>query len=128
MTTFMTLVGMTTLILVAFLSSTSRKSINIRTVGFAFALQFIIGALVLYFPLGKDVLVSVSTVVTHVISYAKDGTDFLFGSLASDKMGFVFALSVLPIIVFFSSLVAVLYYVGIMSWVIKIIGGGLQNC
>lgn len=127
MTTFMTLVGMATLILVAFISSTNRKSINLRTVGFAFGLQFVIGGLVLYFPLGKDVLLALSTVVSHVISYAKDGTDFLFGDLASDKMGFVFALSVLPIIVFFSALVAVLYYIGIMDWVIKIIGGGLQK-
>ncbi|PAJ74979.1 NupC/NupG family nucleoside CNT transporter [Pseudoalteromonas sp. NBT06-2] len=127
MTTIMTLVGMSTLLLVAFIASTNRKAINLRTVGCAFGLQILIGGFVLYFPLGKDILVAVSTKVSSVISYATDGINFLFGDLASGKMGFVFALNVLPIIVFFSALVAVLYYLGIMNWIIKILGGGLQK-
>lgn len=127
MTTIMTLVGMSTLLLVAFIASTNRKAINLRTVGCAFGLQILIGGFVLYFPLGKDILVAVSTKVSSVISYATDGINFLFGDLASGKMGFVFALNVLPIIVFFSALVAVLYYLGIMNWIIKILGGGLQR-
>jgi len=127
MTTIMTLVGMTTLLLVAFIASTNRSAINLRTVGCAFGLQVLIGGFVLYFPPGQDVLVAVSTKVSSVISYATDGINFLFGDLASGKMGFVFALNVLPIIVFFSALVAVLYYLGIMNWIIKILGGGLQK-
>jgi len=127
MTTIMTLVGMTTLLLVAFIASTNRSAINLRTVGCAFGLQVLIGGFVLYFPPGQDILVAVSTKVSSVISYATDGISFLFGDLASGKMGFVFALNVLPIIVFFSALVAVLYYLGIMNWIIKILGGGLQK-
>ncbi|MCT6533070.1 NupC/NupG family nucleoside CNT transporter, partial [Staphylococcus aureus] len=68
------------------------------------------------------------------IGYGQKGMDFIFGGLVSDKMfevfgggGFVFALRVLPVIVFFSSLIAVLYYLGIMQLVIKILGGGLQK-
>ncbi len=128
MTTFMTLVGMSTLLFVAFIASTNRKSINFRTVGSAFGLQVLIGALVLYFPLGKQALLAISVKVSSVIDYAKEGINFLFGNFfASGEMGFVFALNVLPIIIFFSSLVAVLYYLGIMNWIIKILGGGLQK-
>jgi CNT family concentrative nucleoside transporter len=127
MTTFMTLVGMATLLLVAFLVSTNRKSISLRTVGCAFGLQVIIGGFVLYFPLGKDILLAVSTKVSSVIEYANDGIKFLFGGLISDNIGFVFAFNVLPIIVFFSALVAVLYYLGIMNLIIKVLGGGLQK-
>ena len=127
MTTIMTLVGMTTLLLVAFIASTNRSAINLRTVGCAFGLQVLIGGFVLYFPAGQDVLVAVSSKVSSIINYANDGIKFLFGGLVSDNIGFVFALNVLPIIVFFSALVAVLYYLGIMNWIIKILGGGLQK-
>ncbi|MBU2970787.1 NupC/NupG family nucleoside CNT transporter [Pseudoalteromonas sp. C2R02] len=127
MTTIMTLVGMTTLLLVAFIASTNRSAINLRTVGCAFGLQVLIGGFVLYFPAGQDVLVAVSAKVSSIINYANDGIKFLFGGLVSDNIGFVFALNVLPIIVFFSALVAVLYYLGIMNWIIKILGGGLQK-
>lgn len=75
-----------------------------------------------------------SEAVANVIAYGNQGINFLFGGLTSDKMfevfgggGFVFALRVLPVIVFFSSLIAVLYYLGIMQWVIKILGGALQK-
>jgi len=127
MTTIITLFGMTTLLLVAFAFSTNRQAINPRTVIGAFALQLIIGALVLYVPAGKDILVSVSGAVSNVISYGRDGINFLFGNLVGESMGFVFALHVLPIIVFFSSLVAVLYYIGAMGCIINIFGGGLQK-
>ncbi|WP_227630033.1 nucleoside recognition domain-containing protein, partial [Klebsiella oxytoca] len=68
-----------------------------------------------------------------VIAYGNEGISFIFGGLVSDKMfevfgggGFVFALRVLPVIVFFSSLIAVLYYLGIMQLVIRILGGALR--
>ena len=127
MTTIMTLVGMTTLLLVAFIASTNRSAINLRTGGCAFGLQGLIGGFVLYFPAGQDVLAAVAAKVSSIINYANDGIKFLFGGLVSDNIGFVFALNVLPIIVFFSALVAVLYYLGIMNWIIKILGGGLQK-
>ncbi len=130
----MSLVGMVVLLGLAVLLSDNRKAINLRTVGGAFAIQFILGAFVLYVPVGRDVLYGMSTAVANVISYGNDGINFLFGGLTSDKMfevfgggGFVFALRVLPVIVFFSALISVLYYMGIMQVVINILGGALQK-
>ena len=128
MTTFMSLVGMCVLLGIAFAASTNRKAINLRTVAIAFAMQVVIGGFVLFFDAGKNVLASMSAAVSSVIGYANDGIGFLFGPLASqDTLGFIFAIQVLPVIVFFSALVAVLYHIGIMDWIIKILGGGLQK-
>lgn len=130
MTSLMSLVGIASLLALAFLCSTNRKKINLRTVGGAFALQVLIGAFVLYVPAGREVLNGISVGVANVISYANDGIRFLFGGLAGDEIdgiGFVFAIKVLPVIVFFSALVAVLYHLRVMDFVIKILGGGLQK-
>jgi len=125
-------IGIVALLAIAYALSSGKKSINLRTVGLAFALQVLLGAFVLYVPFGKDVLLSMTNGVQSVIDSAKVGINFLFGGLGTDAMfengvGFVFAVRVLPNIIFFSSLIAVLYYLGIMQWVIKIIGGGLQK-
>ena len=128
------LFGMAVLIAIAVLLSSNRRAINIRTVAGAFLIQVALGALVLFVPWGRDGLLSVSEGVSKVIAYGNDGVGFLFGGLVSDKMfelfgggGFVFALRVLPMIVFFSSLMAVLYYTGVMQIIIKVIGGFLQK-
>ena len=130
----MSLVGMAALIFIAVLFSSDRRAIKLRTVVGAFIIQVLIGALVLYVPVGRKILLAMSDGVASVIGYGQKGMDFIFGGLVSDKMfevfgggGFVFALRVLPVIVFFSSLIAVLYYLGIMQLVIKILGGGLQK-
>lgn len=130
----MSLVGMAALIFIAVLFSSDRRAIKLRTVTGAFIIQVLIGALVLYVPMGRKILLAMSEGVASVIGYGQKGMDFIFGGLVSDKMfevfgggGFVFALRVLPVIVFFSSLIAVLYYLGIMQFVIKILGGGLQK-
>lgn len=130
----MGLIGMIVLLLIAVLLSSNRKAINLRTVLGAWLIQVGIGALILYVPVGRKVLLAMSEGVANVIAYGNAGISFLFGGLVSDKMfevfgggGFVFALRVLPIIVFFSSLIAVLYYLGIMQLVIRILGGGLRK-
>ncbi|CAM3014212.1 NupC/NupG family nucleoside CNT transporter [Vibrio rarus] len=126
----MSIVGMLVLILIAVLLSDNRKAINVRTVAGAFAIQFALGAFVLYVPWGKDLLKSVSDGVSSVINYGADGTGFLFGSLVNfsvDGIGFIFAFQVLPTLIFFSALISVLYYLGVMQWVIRILGGGLQK-
>lgn len=130
----MSLVGMAVLIFIAVLFSSDRRAIKLRTVVGAFIIQVLIGALVLYVPMGRKILIGMSDGVASVIGYGQKGMDFIFGGLVSPKMfevfgggGFVFALRVLPVIVFFSSLIAVLYYLGIMQLVIKILGGGLQK-
>ncbi|CNE73094.1 Na+ dependent nucleosidetransporter-family protein [Yersinia nurmii] len=130
----MSLVGMAVLILIAVLLSSNFRAINIRTVVGAFLIQIGVGALVLYVPIGRRILGGMSEGVANVIAYGNEGISFIFGGLVSDKMfevfgggGFVFALRVLPVIVFFSSLIAVLYYLGIMQLVIRVLGGGLQK-
>ncbi|MGR5238972.1 NupC/NupG family nucleoside CNT transporter [Vibrio alfacsensis] len=134
MSLFMSLVGMVVLLAIAFAFSNNRKAINFRTVGGAFAIQFALGAFVLYVPWGRDLLNGFSTGVSNVINYGNDGSSFLFGGLVSDKMfevfgggGFIFAFRVLPTLIFFSALISVLYYIGAMQWVIKILGGALQK-
>ncbi|MEX9605889.1 NupC/NupG family nucleoside CNT transporter [Providencia huaxiensis] len=130
----MSIIGMAVLIAIAILFSSNRRAIKLRTVGGAFLIQLAIGTFVLYVPAGRSVLQGMSDAVSKVIGYGQDGMSFIFGGLVSDKMfelfgggGFIFAFRVLPIIVFFSSLIAVLYYLGIMQLVIKILGGGLQK-
>lgn len=128
MTIVMSLVGMATLILIAILFSYNWRAIRLRTVVGAFAIQAGIGAFVLYVPFGQAVLQAISGGVSQVVMYANDGIDFLFGGLADiDEVGFVFATRVLPVIIFFSSLIAVLYYLGIMQWIIRLLGGALQK-
>lgn len=128
------LFGMVVLLAIAVLLSSNRRAINVRTVAGAFLIQISLGALVLFVPWGREGLLAASEGVSKVIAYGNDGVGFLFGGLVSDQMfelfgggGFVFALRVLPMIVFFSSLMAVLYYTGVMQIIIKVIGGFLQK-
>ncbi len=127
MSGFISLVGIAVLIGAAFLSSANRSKINWRTAGFALLLQFSLGGIALYLPWGVSALQIVSATVSSVVDNAQDGIEFVFGQIGSFELGFIFAFHVLPVIVFFSSLVAVLYYLGIMGWLIRIIGGGLQR-
>jgi CNT family concentrative nucleoside transporter len=122
------LLGIAFLLGMAFLFSSAKKSINWRTVGGAFAIQASLGAFILYSEGGISFLNSLTVYVANVISYSEDGIRFLFGGLlGSESLGFIFAINVLPVIIFFSSLIAVLYHLGIMSFVIRIIGGTLQK-
>ena len=114
MTTLISLMGILLLLGIGVAVSKHRSDINWRTIGIAFALQFLIGAFALYLPIGRRVMESVSGGVSGVLSYAQEGINFLFGNLgsaANEGIGFVFAFQVLPIIIFFSSLVSVLYYI-----------------
>ena len=120
------LLGMLFIILMGYLLSSERSKINWRTVLGAFGIQLAIGALVLYFPPGMRALEAVAGVVISVLGYAQAGIDFMFGDFASGNHGFVFALQVLPIIVFFASLIAVLYHLGIMERLVRLIGGFIQ--
>ena len=130
----MGIIGIVTLITLAVLMSTNRQAINVRTVSWAFLLQAGFAAFVLYLPFGQSVLGSISSGVQWVIDSGQHGVDFIFGALVGEKMfevfgssGFIFALRVLPIIIFFSSLISVLYYLGLMQKIIQLLGGGLQR-
>jgi|TARA_R110000868_G_scaffold139782_4_gene354886 CNT family concentrative nucleoside transporter len=120
------LVGVALLLFIAFGLSAHRKSINWRTVGGAFAIQACIGAFVLYFPPGIKMLLALTEYVKNILAYSQEGIDFIFGPVGNKSLGFIFAFNVLPVIVFFSALITVLYHLGIMSWIIRLIGGFLQ--
>ncbi|MDA0119697.1 NupC/NupG family nucleoside CNT transporter [Vibrio sp. T11.5] len=119
------LIGVAALLLCAVLLSESRKAINWKTVSRALLLQIGFAALVLYFPWGQTALTSLSNGVSSLLGFADEGIGFLFGDLANT--GFIFAVRVLPIIIFFSALISALYYLGIMQKVIEFIGGGIQK-
>ncbi len=121
------LAGMAIILLVAILLSSDRKAIRLRVVGAAFALQAGFAALVLYVPWGNRALQAVAGGVSALLGYAHAGTEFLFGPLASDKLGQNFAIQALPVIIFFAALISILYYVGAMQLVIKWIGGALEK-
>lgn len=120
--------GILGIVLIAFACSTNRKAINPRTVIGAFAIQFIFALIVLKWDFGKKMLNYLAAGVQSVIDSTNAGVQFLFGGiLGAEKAGFTFALQVLPIIIFFCSLIAVMYYLGIMQWATKIIGGFLSK-
>lgn len=122
-------IGYCCLIGLAWLCSSSRKNIHWRTILGACAIQFGFGALVLYIPAGQVALERLSMLVANVIAYGDDGIRFLFGGLSdpSQSLGFVFAFKVLPVIIFFSSLISVLYYIRVMPIIVQFVGGGIRK-
>ncbi|CAM2146545.1 putative pseudouridine transporter [Pararobbsia alpina] len=128
------LLGMLLLLIIAFLVSTNRRGINYRVVISALLCQIAIGAFVLFVPIGKSALAAAANGVNHVLGYGNEGVSFLFGGLNSNKMfelfgggGFVFAVRVLPIIIFVTALISVLYYLGIMRWIVSVLGTIFQR-
>src|SRR5438046_6292513 len=117
--------GILVILGIAFLLSTNRKAIRLRVVGAAFALQAVLAYLVLETPWGKRALEGMAYAVSSLLEYAKEGTKFLFGELAVTYGDKVFAIAALPVIIFFASLVAILYYLGIMQRVVRWVGGAI---
>ncbi|GAA8332460.1 NupC/NupG family nucleoside CNT transporter [Helicobacter pylori] len=127
-------VGMAVLFLIAWVFSGNKRAINYRTIVSAFVIQVALGALALYVPLGREILQGLASGIQSVIGYGYEGVRFLFGNLAPNAKGdqgiggFIFAINVLAIIIFFASLISLLYYLKIMPLVINLIGGALQKC
>ncbi|HHI80749.1 MAG TPA: NupC/NupG family nucleoside CNT transporter [Planctomycetes bacterium] len=110
--------------------SENRKRINWQTVFVGLGLQILLGFVVLYWKPGNQALRDLSTGVDHFLNLSVAGGSFVFGVLSdSDAVGsvfgpgkgFIFAFMVLPTIIFFSAVMAVLYHLGVMQWVVKII-------
>lgn len=120
--------GIAVILAIAVALSSNRRAIRLRVVGAAFALQATLAVLVLYVPAGKAAIEGMATGVSALLGYANAGTRLIFGNLATDPtFGSAFAFSALPVIVFFASLVAVLYHLGIMQFVIRWVGGGIEK-
>ena len=119
--------GMLLIASIAVALSHNRRAIRLRVVVPAFALQVGVAALVLRFPPGKVALEGAAHGVESLLGYARTGVTFLFGPLAAPEIGgHSFVISALPTIVFFASLISILYYLGVMQQVIRWIGGALE--
>jgi CNT family concentrative nucleoside transporter len=125
----MGIVGVIFLLALGYLCSSDRKAISWRTVGGAFLIQVILAVFVLRTPLGVKALQWLTMRVSDLIGAGEKGISFLFGPLSDGGggVGWIFAFKVLPVIIFFSSLIAVLYHLRIMQMVILLVGGGLRK-
>lgn len=123
------LLGIVALLAIAVLFSSNRRWIRPRIVIPAFLLQAGFAVLVIGTPWGRAVIQAMSNGVSNLLSYADEGTKFLFGEVLTQAPygKAVFAIGALPVIIFFASLISVLYYLGIMQLIIKWVGGAIQK-
>ncbi len=121
------LIGICALLLLGALSSSNWRSISLRTVCPAFLLQVSLGGLMIYLPAGREALALISSLISNLLSFSKSGAKFVFGDLGDADLGFFFAFQVLPIVIFFASLISVLYHLKIMQFVIRVLGGFLEK-
>ena len=123
------LLGVGAILAIGYMLSTNRRAINRRTVLGGLALQFALAFLFLRFAPVVVIFNVLAAAVTKVVSFADEGTRFIFGNAADagGAWGFIFAIKVLPIIIFFGSLMSILYYLGIMQRVIAVFAGVLRR-
>jgi len=115
--------GMITLIIIAFLFSSNKKAINWKTVGIGLSFQLIIAIGVLKVPFIQKGFDFVGKIFVNLLDFTRAGSEFLFKGLVSDMttFGFIFAFQVLPVIIFFSALTSVLFYLGIIQKIVKLL-------
>lgn len=117
------ILGAVVMVGIAYLISTDRKSVKWKVVLWGMGLQWSFGLLFLKVPQGRKALAAVAGAVTKVLSMAYEGSTFVFGQMGAQgggesSLGFIFAFQVLPAIVFVSALFAVLYYLGVMQFIV----------
>ncbi len=126
---FVGLLGLLTILGIAYALSTNRKAIRIRTVAWGLGLQFALALFVLKTDVGKAVFQWLGGLVTMLLEFTKEGSSFVFGSLVTNvapdgsalNLGFIFAFQVLPAIIFVGSLAGIAYYVGLMQFVVSLV-------
>ena len=112
--------GMFVILGIAWLSSKNRKAINYKAIAAGTLLQILLGVLIMKVPLGQRFFMFLNDAIVKLLSFTNEGSKFVFGGLMDNpSLGFIFAFQVLPTIIFFSSLMAVLYYIGIMQKIVK---------
>ena len=114
------LFGLAVLIGIAFLFSNNKRAVDWRLVATGVTLQVAFAALVLLVPGGKDAFEAIGHGFVRVLGFVNEGSNFVFGGLMDvDSLGFIFAFQVLPTIIFFASLMGVLYHLGVMQWIVR---------
>ena len=131
MSSFLGILGLFTLLAIAYLLSENKNAINYKTVVYGLIFQLLFALFILKTPFGAPIFSFLDTSINILISFSSSGSDFLFRSYV-DGVGFHpglvnFAFSTLPTIIFFSSLVAVLYHYGVLQSVIKFIAKRMQQ-
>ncbi|MDY3007099.1 NupC/NupG family nucleoside CNT transporter [Anaerococcus porci] len=118
------IIGILVVLGIMWLISINRKAVNFKTVGLAIVVQFFLAGLLIKLPAGRAAIAAVSKAVERVLSYGSEGIGFVFGSLGNPTAptGMIFAFQTLTNIIFISALVAVLYYTGVLGFVVSKIG------
>lgn len=120
--------GMVSLIFIAFLFSNNKKAIDWKTAGLGLAFQLTIAIGVLKIPFIQSIFEFIGSLFIELLEFTKKGSEFLFGGMMNiDSFGFIFAFQVLPTILFFSALTSVLFYLGIIQWVVKTMAWSLAK-
>jgi len=115
--------GMLSLIFIAFLFSSNRKAINWKTVGIGLSFQLVIAVGVLKVEFVKIVFEYIGQGFIAILGFTQAGSEFLFGGMLDvNSFGYIFAFQVLPTIIFFSALTSVLFYLGIIQKAVKVMG------
>ena len=122
---FIPLIGIAVILAIAFLLSNARRQIRFRVVAAAFALQAGIAVLVMRTPWGRAIIETMAGGVSALLSYADEGTQFIFGADANNPLSDTFALGALPVIIFFAAIVSILYHLGIMQRLVRWVGGAI---
>ena len=128
MARFTGLLGLITFLGVAYACSTNRRAIRWRTVAWGLGLQFFFAVLVIEWTYGQTLLRVASTAVTSALGHAADGSTLVFGPLGDPHSPLnVFAFAVLPTIIFVSAFFAIMYHIGLMQHIIKVVAWVMQR-
>jgi CNT family concentrative nucleoside transporter len=121
--------GMFSLLLIAFLFSANRRAISWKRVAIGLSLQLVIAVGVLKVSFVQKAFELVGKLFIEILEYTKAGSSFLFAGLISDmdSFGYIFAFQVLPTIIFFSALTSLLFYLGVIQWIVKMLAIGLSK-
>ncbi|HBK83202.1 MAG TPA: Na+ dependent nucleoside transporter [Flavobacterium sp.] len=120
--------GMISLIAIAYFFSNNKKAINWKTVGLGIIAQFILAISVLKIPFIKKIFEFVGNLFVLILDFTKAGSEFLLGNIMNiESYGFIFLFQVLPTIIFFSALTSLLFYLGIIQIIVKVLAKGLTK-
>ncbi len=129
---FIGILGIISILGVAYLFSKNRSQINFRLVGWGLGLQLAFALFILKTPVGQPIFFFLDGAIRRLLSFSDEGAKFIFNNLAvpegsEGSLGFFFAFQVLPTIIFFSAFMAILYHLGIMQVVVRFIARGMQK-